>query len=1207
MNPIFVTQRLKEALTRYLLTTFDVNRDGQNFALYQEIRKSLETDKALMTGPFLELAQPYLTGKTTHELMNSGVLSKRLQGLASPPVPFHVPLYLHQQLSAERIADGHSVIVSSGTGSGKTESFLLPILSDLLERPTKGVRALLIYPLNALVNDQLRRLSKTLEGTEISYGRYTSELEKTTREALKDFPNGAPPNQVISREQIRNGEKIPNILITNYAMLEYLLLRPEDSGLFAQPEDWKYIVLDEAHSYNGAKGIEVAYLIRRLKQRLGKADGEMVCIGTSATLTDNKAEAIDFAQTLFGETFTQDDIIFGKSVPASDFSQKSHTSPTMEAYLHVGWDKLLEGLRDDTLSSDSAMMLLRDWGVIDQHFQTDTTDTPQALYRALETNGHVRTLLTHMCENPDTPLGLAQAAELLFPAAQGDIAVEDAINALHHLVELCSYARFSPDSPSILPARYHLFARSPQGLWACLNPSCDGRSHDDSEQPWSKIFSSPRLTCDHCQGAVYPLVICRECGQVYVKTVKADGKYLTEPMKPDQQAVCYFVWSQVSSNEALSDDSETEAALVSQTHKHGETLRSEQATYLCLYDDCRLGGRCQCAPQGREPRKVALYAVVQHETKGDKSRQNGVSSLETCVRCKKSARFGDEIATDLTIAGSTPIAVLMTELYRELPASSEEKARRKPGEGRKLLSFYDSRQGAARYAAFLQDVFNQATYLRLVPEVVKAWHGTKTGDPLTFTDLSEKVMKMGWKYGVFQNTVEEDIDEAIGSYKQITFESLNADKKKLLKRAIQARLLAQLTTNYRSRQSLEALGLLTVRYFKTPPDVSLLYDKLGLSEAATRTLIYDLLDTLRAEKVITLPDGVEPKNEVFGNHTGHPRVVRGNPASNTSLTPWAGTTERHRRCRMVAQALKFAKRPHDLPVVQSILDDIFDWLIAQKPAVLDHLDDGSYRLAHGCLHFDAPTSGWTRCEGCQRLRHGESDLPCQRCGGGYQPVSLDFHQDNNYYRHIVKQPMYAMRVEEHTAQLAPEKGRKYQEAFKDGDINVLSCSTTFEMGIDLGDLQAVVMNNVPPQVSNYRQRAGRAGRRSSGTAFILTWAQERPHDQIYYERPTEIIRGQVRIPQIKLDNPQIRKRHLNALLLGDLLRYLKQNRGDTKTTGAFFDPQSATGRHYDYLNDWTTERQSNLETAILALAHMSRTSLSPSTVLKARNVHYQTS
>ena len=155
------------------------------------------------------------------------------------------PLYSHQEEAIRKlVSDEHNVVVSSGTGSGKTECFLIPILNNLLKDPTPGVRALLIYPLNALVNDQLERLRTLLKGTDITFGRYTSELMYSHEQATRAHPD-SPANEIISREQIRDQGKIPQILITNYAMLEYLLLRPEDSVLFAKGKGlWRYIVLD---------------------------------------------------------------------------------------------------------------------------------------------------------------------------------------------------------------------------------------------------------------------------------------------------------------------------------------------------------------------------------------------------------------------------------------------------------------------------------------------------------------------------------------------------------------------------------------------------------------------------------------------------------------------------------------------------------------------------------------------------------------------------------------------------------------------------------------------------------------------------------------------------------------------------------------------------------------------------------------------------
>jgi len=305
MNAVKITQALQQSLVNYLMTTFDANKDGREPELARKIRESFEYPKALFTGPFLELIYPYIRDASIKDLCEQGVLSEEILSmpcfsLPKPePISLDAPLYSHQVRAIKKLCvENKSIVISSGTGSGKTECFSIPIVNDLLKDDTPGVRALLVYPLNALVNDQMERLRVMLKGTPITFGRFTSELPNEAKE-----DDCTLPNEIISREEIRKEGKIPQILITNYAMLEYLLLRPEDSLLF-NTGLWKFLVLDEAHTYTGAQGIEVAMLIRRLKQRLGKKPGDMLCIATSATLVeDNPAAAANFAQKLFCEDF----------------------------------------------------------------------------------------------------------------------------------------------------------------------------------------------------------------------------------------------------------------------------------------------------------------------------------------------------------------------------------------------------------------------------------------------------------------------------------------------------------------------------------------------------------------------------------------------------------------------------------------------------------------------------------------------------------------------------------------------------------------------------------------------------------------------------------------------------------------------------------------------------------------------------------------
>lgn len=362
MNPIELAQKLQAALVSYLTTTFDVNRDGQEPELAAAIEASFNLQGALFNGPYLELTPPYRTRQSLKALCERGVLSEQLLRLEcfnrGMPISVDAPLFTHQERAIRKLViEQHNVVISSGTGSGKTECFLIPILNDLLSDATPGVRALLIYPMNALVNDQLDRLRSLLAGTDITFGRYTSELMQTEEEALRHAETPPLPNEVICRDHIQSGEKLPQILITNYAMLEYLLLRPKDSPLFESGR-WRYIVLDEAHTYVGAQGIEVALLLRRLKHRLGKSRGEIRCVATSATLTDDDAtEAATFAACLFDEPFDEDDIIFGEIDTAYFPEAETAYDVPRGTYNHPEFGALLAEIRSEDGPDTDAIAL----------------------------------------------------------------------------------------------------------------------------------------------------------------------------------------------------------------------------------------------------------------------------------------------------------------------------------------------------------------------------------------------------------------------------------------------------------------------------------------------------------------------------------------------------------------------------------------------------------------------------------------------------------------------------------------------------------------------------------------------------------------------------------------------------------------------------------------------------------------------------------
>lgn len=298
IHPLNGKVEIENAYLDYLKTSFYIN----DSTLMRHFNNEIQNKDKFSQGPYLEVTAPYKKSESIQNLINKGSLSQQFQHVNQKALPIDRKLYSHQVKAIEHASEGKNFIVATGTGSGKTESFMIPIMNHLFNEfanhtLTPGVRALFVYPMNALANDQMKRLRTVLEDTpEVTFGRYTGETLEEPHKATDTFKQinkdeKLLPNELLSRKEMR--ENPPHILVTNYAMLEYLLLRPDDTPFFDGPNanHWKFLVLDEAHTYNGAKGIEIGMLLRRLKDRVLKNrpfHGSLQCIATSATLGSGK-------------------------------------------------------------------------------------------------------------------------------------------------------------------------------------------------------------------------------------------------------------------------------------------------------------------------------------------------------------------------------------------------------------------------------------------------------------------------------------------------------------------------------------------------------------------------------------------------------------------------------------------------------------------------------------------------------------------------------------------------------------------------------------------------------------------------------------------------------------------------------------------------------------------------------------------------------
>lgn len=1177
MNSIEITEKLNKELVDYLTTVFDVNKAGDEDDLAFAIRESFMRPGALSRGPFLELILPYKMGVSINQLVQEGVLSQKLTRLASfslenpEPIPLNAALYLHQEQAIRKLCAGEkSIVISSGTGSGKTEGFLIPIINDLLNDETPGVRAILIYPLNALVNDQLDRLRVLLKGTKITFGRYTGELPEDADRNAETLPN-----EIISRKEIHKEGRIPQILITNYAMLEYLLLRPDDSPIFESGK-WRFLVLDEAHTYSGAQGIEVAMLMRRLKQRLGTSASGMQCIATSATLVNNDAEAaVNFAGKLLHVEIDKEDIIFGEANTKYYEESKILNRPVQdEAYLDPKFPNLLEELRKEERDTSSILLSLIEIGILEEEILDSApqkeNDIPEFLFEELSKNAELIRLRGWM-QNQNRPVEVAEAADFVFPNL-------DEINrheALYHLVELGSLIRPGKNRLPILPAKYHLFVRPPQGIWVCINPKCSGKNVSNLSR-WSYVYTSPHKTCESCGAKVYPIGLCRQCGQVFLFMQQIDNTF--EPagdqlIEGGQRR--FFTWKKIQENLALGFEDEEQ-----DVEDEEEVVQSTNEFIICLNCGKELKF-CNCDNQIKS---IPLFCIQKKATKKRKNEEvsqiSPADELQKCPRCHTSAKKGTEIVTPITASGTTILSNLAYELYRQLPPSNKKEISAKPGGGRKLLTFYDSRQGAARFAAFLQDSCNSQNYRHIVPKAIQSFFQEKRYAP-SIDSLSNKCMDLAWEYRVIQN----DPDSSFWRTNSKRFSREERDKSKSL---LLAQILGEFTTGSRSRQSLEQMGFAGIDYFEddSMPDFDTLSSILTINSQKARTLVSYLLDEARFQKIIKLPNGIYPDDPNFGGNPSDLHLIRQGKTKYGEIC-WVGATARQRRRKYIELVLATNKLDSSEQSVMNSLTNIWDWLVGETDILIGSPENG-YQLNPDRFFFKTGLN-WYRCTKCMRLFYRGDSLPCPfpNCGGKLEQVNIQSAQKDNYFYNLFQKDLIPVRVEEHTAQLDPEKGREYQDNFKNGNINILSCSTTFEMGIDLGDLQTVLLSNVPPTVANYRQRAGRAGRRTSETAFILTWAGNRPHDQSYYDKPIEIISGNVAVPRIVIENEIILNRHINAILLSSFLRYVKRvSQDNLSRCGDFFDYDVLGTPHFEHLNKWSDEEKLVIEHQLKKFAEL---------------------
>lgn len=1063
--PVIASQNITYKYKRYLKTIFRIK--DKDYARQFEV--ALEKDSAFAAGPYLDVTDSFIKGRTISEMIEKQILAANFNKLR---IPLNRPLYKHQEIAIEKACRGVNIVVSTGTGSGKTESFLIPIFNHLLDEFDKGqispgVRALLIYPMNALANDQMERLRAILkEFPKITYGSYTGQTKHKYSDALAEYKmlnNNEVPlvNELISREQII--ESPPHLLITNYAMLEYLMLRPRDSVFFSgeYADKWKFIVLDEAHVYNGSTGIEVSMLLRRLKAKLH--NDRIQYILTSATLGGDKddAEVAEFATNLCDSVFSKTDVIRAQRI-----------KPTPERSvldLKITFYKETAGLIESGKPDSEIINAIKAYVP-----ENRSVSLPELLYDLVLHDQTYWKIRGHL-QSPQTVAALGN----LMSWNQSDIA---------DFVTVASFCEKNNDR--LFDARYHMFLRATDSVFITLRPS-------------GKLFLNRK---DYHYEAndrykVFEIATCSTCNAIYL-VGKQINNYLEQYNKVDsvEQKSVFLLSDNIS-------DTDEDHSL------EEENIRLQEYELCAKCGYLRKTGlvgdhRCSCE-RGKE-----AYVRV-HKVKVE----NASGTLNKCLSCENVNNYG---ILRMFFSGQEAVtSVIGSALFEELPAykitqeiyvndddtgfgfDPEETRIIKEKEAKQFIAFSDSRQAAAYYASYFNLTYRNILYKRLVVEALKGISANKG------------------------QSVSEFVDELIFQFEHHNIAAQSSEQTK--KEAWKA-ILAEIVDN-NGNTSLSSLGLLglSVNDSAIPLNRQLSLTKEEVSSICsvfalgmmTDAAVYYNINLTKADKEFFTHNGVE---YAYTFSDANPKSYR------RSFIPTKASMT-NKRLDYLMRVLERKGHSVSRDRASDFLRAIWERILISAGIV--RADNGVYRLDTSQIIVNSSKPIYI-CPKCKKVTiHNVSGVcPAYKCDGVLEPMDCSkVFGNNHYYNMYQEMDIRELRVVEHTAQLDKETAYEYQKQFQRKEIDVLSCSTTFEMGVDVGTLETVFMRNMPPSPANYAQRAGRAGRSKHSAAYAITFCNKSSHDFTFFRQPEKMIKGRINPPKFIVENDKIAIRHLYASAL----------------------------------------------------------------------------
>ena len=1044
----------------------------------------------LWPDPLLQLNPSFEPGATIEELVADGTLHEecgRIFRIKRNENDFGMPLRLHchQEQAIRTAAQGNAYVLTTGTGSGKSLSYIIPAVDHILRHGSgRGIQAIVVYPMNALANSQREELDKFLlrgyqEGeSPVTYARYTGQEGDDVRTRIIQDP--------------------PDILLTNYVMLELILTRIDERKLVNQAGDLRFLVFDELHTYRGRQGADVAMLIRRCREAFGS--DQMRCVGTSATMAsvgtgeDQARVVANVASTIFGEPVAPENVI-GETLRRTTKDLNFFEAEAQDALRSI----VGGGEEQTTDFEEFAQDPLASW-----------IETTFGLHPEPETGKLIR-------RTPRALRGEKGAATELAEIANIEVDAAEAV--IQRYLYAGSDVQHEETGFPVFAFRLHQFISRGDTVWASL---------EDEEARYITLRGQQYVP-NHRDKLLLPLVFCRACGHPYYRVDRPSGGQTGPIVSRDRFG------------NSVSDDLQSGYLYLSSEHPWTGEIEDVIDRVPTDWIELHRGSP-------RIKRNMPVPEVMRLRPDGEPDSEGvGVafvpSPFRFCLnpncRVAYNARQRSDLSKLATIGAdgrstATTVLALATILKLKVDQSLDEEAR-------KLLSFTDNRQDASLQAGHFND-FVEVGLIRSA--LYRAM--SRIGDE-------------GLRYDDVVHHVERSMDLPIGLYANDPEQNRGAalqETRRALRSVLSYYLYRDLERGWRvTSPNLEQCGLLRFDYldlgelaadqdfWQEPHKNESAHGALiAASPEQRENIIRVLLDHLRRSLAIK-EDSLDPNYQDRTSEQSRQRLC----------DPWVIEDSRDMVRAGVAWPRSRGERERAEDIFISPQSNFGQFL--RRSGVLPDLGnrltlDDTGQIIQDLFKRLRP---WGLVEEVRSPPKGTLtpgyQLPASvmlwQTGDGSRPmvdplrVTHESELDNEANRYFVKfytsfaEIGAGLEAQEHTAQVQASDRLEREERFRSADLPIMFCSPTMELGVDISQLNVVNMRNVPPTPANYAQRSGRAGR-SGQPALVYTYCSGfSPHDQYYFKTPGRMVSGSVTAPRLDLLNRDLVQAHVHAVWLAE--------------------------------------------------------------------------